>query len=356
MRAVISVAALAFTAVAASRPASPLAVPEPFERIAILSSDVPLGRVTAAEFHGATAFVVTAEPAAIFRAEGTRLRRWGATGPLQSPADALWAGERLLVRDARRQSLDSFGPDGRLLASRALPGPIASWAGVVGGDTLVSLLEFRNDSATIVRLRGTASDTLLRFAMPHPVRLMARGSPTYSVIPPFAPTPAWAALPGGRLAFWDGRSGSIALLDVRGRPAGRLPLPRGRYPVAAADREWWLHDAIPREFMGQRVFEPLRARARAEVAFPGSMPAALALLPDPARGVWIRRTPASSGEVWAWVDAGGVRAQVRMPAGRELLAVGAQMLAVRGPGTGGRHVVELYRKPSPAARGNRTRS
>lgn len=354
MRALVALSALAFTALAASSPLPPPAT-EPFERVAVLSSDAPLGRVTAAEFRGATAWVVTAEPAAIYRADGTRLRRWGAAGPLQSPADAVWAGDRLLVRDARRESLDSFDPDGRLVASRALPGPITSWVGVAGGDTLASLLAFRDDSAAIVRLRGAATDTLLRFTMPRPVRLMARGSPTYSVIPPFTPTPVWTVLPEGRLAFWDGRSGWIALLDVRGRPAGRLPLPRGRYPVAAADREGWLADAIPREFMGQRVFEPLRARARTDLVFPASLPAALALLPDPGRGVWIRRTPASSGEVWAWVDARGVRAQVRMPPGRELLAVGADMLAVRTRGTGGRDVVELYRKPSLAARGNRTR-
>ncbi|HET7461919.1 MAG TPA: hypothetical protein VFJ82_11755 [Longimicrobium sp.] len=331
--------------------AIPAAAQTAFQRVAVLVPDAPLGRVTAAAFDGAALFVVTAEPATIHRAEGTRLRLWGAPGRLQSPADPAWTSGRLLVRDARRQTLESFTPDGRPAASRPLPGPIATWTGVSRGDTLVSLLAFRSDSAAVVRLRGAATDTLLRFVMPHPVRLMARGSPAFSVAPPFAPTPAWTSLPAGGVAFWDGRSSEITLLDARGRRSGRLRLPRGSYPVTPADREGWLADAIPREFMGQRVFEPLRAKARAELGFPATLPAVLALLPDPARGVWVQRTPASSGEVWAWVEAGGLRAQVRLPPGRELLAVGPAAFAVRARGGDGHDSVELYRRPPPGGAG-----
>jgi len=331
--------------------AAPARAQAPPERITVLVADGPVGKVTGAEFHGTTLFVLAAEPAGIYRAEGTRLRRWGATTTLQSPADVAVAGERLLVRDAGRQSLATFGADGRLLATRPLPGPIASWVGMSGGDTLVTLLAFRNDSAALVRLRGAAADTLRRFAMPHPVRLMARGSPTYSVAPPFSPTPAWAALPGGGVAFWDGGSGAIARLDARGRPRGSVPLPRERYPVGAADREWWLNDAIPQEFMGRRVFEPLRARARTELSFPSTFPVVLALLADPAGGVWIRRTPPPGGEVWAWVDEDGTRARLRLPPGRELIAIGPAALAARSRDAAGRPVVELYRKPAPGRSG-----
>ena len=38
--------------------------------------------------------------------------------------------------------------------------------------------------------------------------------------------------------------------------------------VTSEDREFWLQDAIPQEFLGQRPFEPLREKARRTVDFP----------------------------------------------------------------------------------------
>ena len=95
-----------------------------------------------------------------------------------------------------------------------------------------------------------------------------------------------------------------------------------RFEVTAEDREYWFQNAIPQEFMGQRVFEPLRREARRTVDFPRYHPLAFDLLSAPGDVLWVRRTPDGKDQVWDVVDAQG------QPAGRVALAPDQALMAV----------------------------
>ncbi len=158
-------------------------------------------------------------------------------------------------------------------------------------------------------------------------------------------------LPAGRVAVWYPESTAIVLLDFDGRPTAHLPVPPSTYPVHDADREFWFQTAIPTEFMGRRVFEPIRRRAREVVEFPRRFPPVLELQSDPNGGVWIRKTSAGSGQVWAMLDArGATGTTIRLPPGRTLLTVGARELVARATDELGVERVEVYRRPTTGRR------
>lgn len=94
------------------------------------------------------------------------------------------------------------------------------------------------------------------------------------------PTPR-TVLADGMLAVWRPAEGGITTLDRRtDAEVGRIEDVGGSFAVTATDREARLHEtSVTAGFMGRRVVEPL--------------------LPDADGGVWIRKTTATRGEVWA---------------------------------------------------------
>mgnify|MGYP000055991612 CR=1 FL=1 len=189
---------------------------------------------------------------------------------------------------------------------------------------------------------GGHLDTLLSYdADGTPVRLEAAGAPPLAVRPPFSAQTTWAVLADGGLAIWTpGDSG------VRRADRGAAAIPTGpRLPVDDADREHWLATAIPQEFMGRRVFDPLRDEARRSLAFPDSFPPVLALEPDPSGGLWIRKSTAGGGEVWhARAADGSAAGAIALPPGRRLLAVGPGAVAAAAIDEQGVERVEIYER------------
>lgn len=118
-------------------------------------------------------------------------------------------------------------------------------------------------------------------------------------------------------------------------------------PVQEEDRETWFREAIPEDFMGQRVFDPVRRRAREVVRFPTSFPPVLELHGGPSGAIWIRKNTAGAGQVWYAVTREGKElGSLRLPAGRHLLSVGPSELIVWGEDDLGVERIEVYERPA----------
>lgn len=313
---------------------------------------VTLFKLKSAAFNGSDLAVVTEPEPGVHLFSANAHRGWGKKGAgpaeLTNPENVVWAGGRILVHDfsGSNSKIVSYDHTGRFLGVRSTGAcGLARGLQVTGPDTLLSSVAFGTRRRAIVRLSGERCDTIARYTLPEQIRLTAQGSPSLTVSTPFAPGPLWTALPGRRVAAWNGSSPSLLLLDTYGRTVGEIPLPRTRMRVSTADREWWIDNEIPADFMGQKVFEPLRRKAREEVKFPAYLPVALSLLPDPSGGVWVQRTTSGSGEIWSLVTASGEGASIKLPPGRELLSVGQRELAVKAKDNLDVETVEIFRKP-----------
>lgn len=313
---------------------------------------VTLSKVQGAAFNGSRIVVVTEPEPGVHVFSGAAHRSFGRKGggpaELKNPVNVAWVGERILTYDMQGAAgkIVSYDPAGRFVSSRSTAScGLAQGLQVTGTDTLLGAVDFGSRRRAIIRLAGARCDTIARYTLPEEIRLAAPGSPGLTLTKPFASGPLWTALPGGRVAVWNGSSPSLMVVNTRGRTVGQFPLPRRRIRLSSADREWWLNAEIPEEFMGQRVFEPLRKKAREDVDFPSYLPVALEFLPDPAGGVWVRQTTAGSGQIWTLVTAAGERASFRLPPGRELLAIGQGEMAARAKDELDVETIEVYRKP-----------
>jgi hypothetical protein len=313
---------------------------------------VVLHNLRGAAFSGASLAVLTEPEPGVHLFAGGQHRGWGdkGNGPaeLENPENVAWVGGRILVHDFRGANgkIVSYDASGGLAAVRSTGDcGLARGFQVSGPDTLLSSVDFGSRRRAIVRLSGSGCDTIARYTVPEQIRMTAPGSPPLTLTPPFAAGPLWAALPGRRVAAWSGVTPTIMILDTRGRTVGQLPLPKSRFRISDADRDWWISREIPEDFMGRRVFEPLRRKARQDLEFPNLFPPAIAFLADPGGGVWLQRTTSGSGEVWTLVTPAGERASFKLPPGRELLAVGQAELAVRARDALDVETVEIYRKP-----------
>ena len=309
-----------------------------------------LFQIKDAAFRGSDLVVLTGSMPAVHLFSEGKYRKWGAKGQgpaeLMDPADVSWVGRHILVRDFRLAKIVSYDATGKFITSR-VPGPHrTNRLEVADGDTLIGAVDLRQDSRAVVRVKGNSYDTILRYQLPKQIRLEAPGSPPLTLVPPFAAVLQWAVLPNGHVAFWDPGRVGITVLDTRKGVVGRLSLPSQKYPIRAGDREQWINTEIPQDFMGRRVFEPLRKKARDEVKFPSHFPQVLGLLADPVTGVWVRRTTEGSGEVWTWLTTSGVRAHVRLLPGRRLMAIGQSEMAARVVDELDVEGVEIYRKPA----------
>jgi hypothetical protein len=307
-----------------------------------------------AAFVGGSVVVLTAPEPAVHLYHGTEHRAWGKKGrgpaELTDPVDVTPTPSGILVRDFTLSKIVLYDTHGALVSSRDMGGAMTGGVHLTARDTFLTLLKPGGESRAVVRMRAGGYDSVFSYqASSRTVLLEAPGSPSLTLPAPYAPEPLWTALANGRLAFWDGARAELALLDGSGAPQGRFPLPANSLPVSQADRDHWLATAIPSGnlFGKSDPFAAVRKAAPDRVQFPTSLPAVLALLPDPAGGVWVLRTPEGSGQLWAYVDSAGPRRSVRLKPGRKLLAVGDSLLAVRARGDMDEEIVEIYRKPRP---------
>lgn len=324
----------------------------PPELLRTLGTDEPgLYQIRDAAFLGGTLAVLTSPAPAVHLFSSAGQRNWGekGSGPaeLENPGDAEWAGAHLLVRDFRLGKIVGYDSAGTLVSTRTYAPLMVNRLEVAGSDTIVVAFT-PTGTRTLLRLRGEQHDTVLVIrASSEKIDLQAPGSPSLTLSPPYAPEAVWALLSDGRVAYWDGRAADLRLLDLMGRAVGTLPLPSSTYRVQEADRQGWFDEAIPSAAIGGEVdpFKGLRTAAREQVRFPERMPLVLGLVADPAGGVWVQRAPATSGEVWTYLDARGPRRSLRLAPGRELLAVGTGELAATARDEMDREIVEIYRKP-----------
>ncbi len=232
--------------------------------------------------------------------------------------------------------------------SHTLGGTWANQIHVVGGDTILGTFVPMSMERAIVRLRGDSRDTVLTFAAPRDLlRLTAPGAPSFTVRQPYTPDHRWTVMHDGTVAHWRPEDDRLHFIARNGERIEPVDVPAASERVTDVEREHWVQTVIPSEFMGQRVFEPLRAVARKRAAFPDLLPPVLDLLANPNGGVWMRRTVNASGEVWTlMVRDGTVYGSVRFPVGRELLSVGIGEFAVLARNELGVEMVERYSRPA----------
>lgn len=70
-----------------------------------------------------------------------------------------------------------------------------------------------------------------------------------------------------------------------------------RFEPAAVDRDFWFQNGTPEEVLGQRVFEPLREKARRTVDFHSYHPLMFEFLGGQHDLLWVRRTPYGRDQV-----------------------------------------------------------
>lgn len=313
--------------------------------------DTFLFQVQAAASRGASLAVLTEpDPAVhVFAPDGAR--EWGAAGggpgELASPVDVTWVDGSIFVLDVGRPKFVRYDEDGAFVASRPTEGMRALRMWIRGTDTVLATFTPMTDARAAVRLDAGGIDTLFAWEERGPsIRLEAEGAPSFTVKPPFAPQVVWTVLADGALVRYEPSSNRLEWLDRDGRRTAATAVPWEGLPLADEDREWWIDDTIPEDFMGQRVFEPLRPVARERLEFPERLPPVLDAMEDAVGGVWLRRSTPVRGERWALVRRDGVlRGEIVLPAGRELLATGEAELFALARDDLGIERVEVYRKP-----------
>lgn len=345
-RSVVGAAVFAFTAGVQAQE-----TPELIARYGDLDAPALVGVVAVAEKDRASAILTRPNPAVhIF--DGSHYNAFGRSGggpfELQTPVDLAWIDSTVIVLDVNQRKLVAFLAAGSAVHSRSLGGDWARRLFIQESDTIVETFVPMSDDRAIVRLRGAVQDTVYRYAVQgRTIRLQAPGAPSLTMSAPFTPQVEWTVLTDGAIAVWDPTVGRIQLLNADASNVGSLEVPDEGWSVGAADREQWIADAIPSEFMGRRgVFEPLRSEAAGTVDFPETFSRALQLLADPSGGVWVRKTTSGSGEVWELLDRTGQRSgMVRLPPGRHVLRVGANGIYASWADDLGVEYVGIYRRP-----------
>lgn len=341
----------AWILVASTLAASPLAGQDTLRLARVYGEgDLFLFGVVAGSGSGPGIAVLTDPEPAVHRFSPAGAREWGREGngpaELRSPADIVWQGRWVHVLDLGSRKIVRFDREGGFHGARNLGGFWANRLEIVGADTLLGAFTPMTGRRAVVRLRGRVVDTLFTWELRgQDRRLEAEGAPSLTVKPPFSPQVRWAALPGGGLIRYDPPSRRLVHQDPDGNILDRTPAGWKGTPVTPGDREWWIENEIPSEFMGRRVFEPLREVARRELQFPDTLPPVLALEADDSGAVWAKRSLPVAGEIWMRVT-GPVRGTAfRLPPGRELLAVTESFVFALARDDFDAESVEAYDRP-----------
>ncbi len=273
--------------------------------------------------------------------DGSQRGSWGqrgqGPGEFQGRSGVALIGDHIYTLDASQNRLSIFEFTGDLVRTARLqdfgisPNAATRLDRGVGETVLLELsVPMGNERTIIVRSFGASAnedpvrqDTVIVFPKwTATLRLTAPGAPSYTLPHPYSPIPRWTPV-SGDVAFWQGLGSEASILGLDGALKSVVSLALDdRFEVTAEDREFWLQNAIPQDFMGQRVFEPLREKARRTVDFPRYHPLGFELLAGPGGFLWVRRTPNGRDQVWDVVDVQG------QPAGRVSLAEGQVLMAV----------------------------
>ena len=259
-------------------------------------------------------------------ADGTRRRSWGRSGDgpgeFRTSSSVALVGHHVYVLDSRQGRLSIFELTGDVVRTVALrdfgmPPNFPYRLHRAGGDTVLFGLGVpMGDEKTIIARSFGANanedpvrqDTVIVFprTTATPLHFTTRGGPpTFRVAPPYSLAPRWTLVAGG-VAFWRGPGPEVRVLGFDGVLKSVVSLALDdRFEVTAEDKEFWFQNAIPKEFMGQRVFEPIREEARRTVDFPRHHPLMFGLLGGPDDLLWVRRTPGGRDQVWDVVDTRG---------------------------------------------------
>ena len=274
-------------------------------------------------------------------ADGSRRGSWGRSGQgpgeFQSATGVALSGHHVYALGADQTRLSIFDLTGDLVRTVSLrdlgmPPVVPIRLDQARGETF--LFEFAvpmgNERAVIARSFSASGneepvrrDTVMVYpARTATFRLTAPGAPGLSLSPPYSPTPHWTPVSGG-VAFWQAADSEIQILGFDGvLESVVLPDLDDRFEVTAEDREFWFQNTIPQDFMGRRVFEPLRVEARRTVEFPRYHPLVFQLLGAPDDHLWVRRTPDGRDQVWDIVDPQGqLSSRVSLAPGQALMAV-----------------------------------
>lgn len=309
-----------------------------------------LVNVKAAQMGPEGVAVLTNPTPAMHLFAGNRYHSWGRSGggpaELSSPVDLAWPGSSLVVLDVGHRKVVTYDLDGSFVETRGL-GDWANRMFLIDGDTILGMFTPMDRSRAVVRISDQVRDTIISYSTSsNVIRLEAPGAPSLTVAEPFTPQPQWTVLPDRVVAIWTPDGGNIRLIDLEGREQSQMPPVGLPWPVRSEDREIWLSHEIPEDFMGQRVFEPLRHRAREVVTFPTEFPPVMELQGDPEGGIWVRKTTHGTGQLWYLMGRDGEEiGSLRLPPRRRLLKAGADGLLVVAEDELGVERIEIYRRP-----------
>jgi len=297
-------------------------------------------------------------------AAGAHLRSWGrdgeGPGEFQGSTGVAVVDGHVYALDGTQGRLSIFEPAGNLVRAIRLEdfGVLPNHARRLdhgGGERLLFRLSvpMGDERAIVTRMIGVHAiedspplDTVIVYswATAGQLRISAEGSPPVTLAPPYAPSPVWTPLSGG-VAFWQGPDPEVRILGFDGTPMSVVSLAfDNRLEVTAADREFWLQNAIPQEMFGQRVFEPARREARRTVDFPRYHPLIFELLAGPEDLLWVRRTPGGRDEIWDIMDPQGEPAgRVSLDPGQVLMAVIPDHIVLKVTDVVGVEAVEVHR-------------
>ena len=293
---------------------------------------------------------------------GTWRGSWGSQGDgpgeFRSSTGVVLADHYIYALDGTQARLSVFDFAGELVRTVALnefgiPRDFSKRLKRAGGNKLLFLVTepMGDESVVIARSFGASAsedpvgqDTVTTYQRATELlRLTAPGSPSWTTPPPYLALPRWTPV-SGSVAFWQGPGLEITVLGLDGTVQSAYSLPLGdRFEVSAEDRESWFNTAIPTEFMGQRVFEPVREAARETVEFPEHHPLVLDLLGGPDGSLWVRRTPSRRGQVWDVVDErGSFVGRVSLASGHRLMSVLAEHVVLRATDDLGVQSVQVH--------------
>ena len=298
-------------------------------------------------------------------ADGTRYRSWGrrgeGPGEFRTSTGIELVGRHVYALDTNQERLSIFELTGELVRTVRLQdfgvtppqssvrlertegeAILIGMGEIMGTERIITAQTIRTNPA-----EDSSQDTvaIYQYSTAPVLHLAAEGAPSYSLPPPYSPSARWTSTADG-IVLWRGPDTEVSILNFDGTPKSTLSLALDdRFEITEEDREHWLQNAIPREFMGQRVFEPVRQKARETVDFPLYHPPVFGLLSGPDNLLWVRRTPRGrETQVWDVVDSQGQpAARVSFAAGLALMAIIPNHLVLRSADEFDVESIELHR-------------
>ena len=268
-------------------------------------------------------------------------------GEFEAARSAAWASSGLFISDMRpgASRIYEFAVDGNLLSSHTIrDATFVIQLQSAGGEMVFQGQDFGSEEITLYHLTDEATSEILSLSGRPEQRIAPSRGPSLSVPLPFAPATPWALLADGRLATWDRESTGLDLFDMNGSTVGILPLPANKHALTAEHQEWWFEQQFPegQTFFGQEnVFAEVEREARRELEFPETFPRAMGIRADATQGVWVRRTPRLSGEIWMLLRSDGPVCTLQLKPGQRLMRVTENWITtLRSDDTG--DAIELY--------------